>query len=211
MSEAPRIPLSKERVLRAAIAFADEHGVEALSMRKLAKELGVEAMSLYKHVANKDEILSGMIDMVAGEIELPDGPDWRTALRRNAIAAHDVFVRHKWAGRLWMSQQSGGQARLRLSDWTLKTLREAGFSRDIIYHAFHILEAHTLGFTVMQLSFPYKGDELAGMADKFIEQLGPDKYPDLVEHVRQHLEPHEGESGFEIGLDLLLDGLERTL
>jgi AcrR family transcriptional regulator len=210
MSEAPRIPLSKERVLRAAVAFADEHGVEALSMRKLAKELGVEAMSLYKHVANKDAILSGMIDMVANEIELPDGPDWRSALRRNAISARDVFVRHKWAGRLWMSQQSGGAARLRLGDWTLRTLREAGFSQDLVYHAFHILEAHTLGFTVMQLSFPYKGEELAGMADRFLEQLGADEYPDLVDHVKQHLEPHEGESGFEIGLDLLLDGLERA-
>ena len=209
MSEAPRIPLSKERVLRAAIAFADEQGIEALSMRKLAKELGVEAMSLYKHVANKDAILSGMIDMVASEIELPHGPDWRTALRRNAISARDVFVRHPWAGRQWMSQQSGGMARMRLADWTLKTLREAGFSQDLVYHAFHILEAHTLGFTVMQLSFPYKGEELAGMANRFLEELGPD-YPDLVDHVKQHLEPHEGEGGFEIGLDLLLDGLERA-
>ena len=210
MSEAPRIPLSKQRVLRAAIAFADEHGIEALSMRKLAKELGVEAMSLYKHVANKDAILSGIIDMVASEIELPDGPDWRTALRRNAISARDVFVRHQWAGRLWMSQQSGGEARLRLSDWMLKRLREAGFSGDLIYHAFHILEAHTLGFTVMQLSFPYKGEELAGMANMFLEQIGDD-YPDLVEHVKAHLEPPTGEGGFEIGLDLLLDGLERAL
>lgn len=210
MSETPRIPLSKERVLRAAIALADEQGIEALSMRKLAKELGVEAMSLYKHVANKDAILSGMIDLVASEIELPDGPDWRTALRRNAISARDVFLRHSWAGRQWMSQQSGGMARMRLADWTLKTLREAGFSQDIVYHAFHILEAHTLGFTVMQLSFPYKGEELAGMANRFLEQLGPE-YPDLVDHVKQHLEPHEGEGGFEIGLDLLLDGLEREL
>jgi AcrR family transcriptional regulator len=211
LTTAPRIPLSKERVLRAAIDFADEHGSEVLSMRKLAKELGVEAMSLYKHVANKEEILSGIIDMVASEIELPDGPDWRTALRRNAISARDVFGRHRWAGRLWMSQQSGGPARLRLSDWMLKTLREAGFSRDIVYHAFHILEAHILGFTVMQLNFPYKGEELAGMANAFLDQLGVEEYPDLVEHVKEHLGPREGESGFEIGLDLLLDGLERTL
>ena len=91
------------------------------------------------------------------------------------------------------------------------TLREAGFSQDLVYHAFHILEAHTVGFTVMQLSFPYQGEELAGMANMFLEQLGADEYPDLVDHVRQHLEPHEGESGFEIGLDLLLDGLEREL
>jgi AcrR family transcriptional regulator len=209
MSTAPRTPLSKERVLRAAIAFADEHGIEALSMRKLAKELGVEAMSLYKHVANKDEILAGVLDLVASEIELPDGPDWRTALRRNAISTRDVFVRHKWAGRLWMSQQSGGPERLRLANWMLKTLREAGFSGELIYHAFHILEAHILGFTVMQLSFPYKGEELAGMTDMFLARIGDD-YPDLVEHVRAHLEPPQGEGGFELGLDLLLDGFERA-
>jgi AcrR family transcriptional regulator len=205
----PRIPLSKERVLRAAIAFADEQGIEALSMRKLAKELGVEAMSLYKHVANKDEILAGVLDLVASEIELPDGPDWRTALRRNAISTRDVFVRHRWAGRLWMSQQSGGPERLRLANWMLKTLREAGFSGDLIYHAFHILEAHILGFTVMQLSFPYKGEELAGMTDSFLAEIG-DGYPDLVEHVKGHLEPPQGEGGFELGLDLLLDGFERA-
>jgi len=209
MSTAPRIPLSKERVLRAAVAFADEHGIEALSMRKLAKELGVEAMSLYKHVANKNEILAGALDLVASEIELPDGPDWRTALRRNAISTRDVFVRHRWAGRLWMSQQSGGPERLQLANWMLKTLREAGFSRDLIYHAFHILEAHILGFTVMQLSFPYKGEELAGMTDMFLAQLG-DGYPDLVEHVKAHIEPPKGEGGFELGLDLLLDGFERA-
>jgi AcrR family transcriptional regulator len=209
MSTAPRIPLSKERVLRAAIAFADEQGIEALSMRKLAKELGVEAMSLYKHVANKDEILAGVLDLVASEIELPDGPDWRTALRRNAISTRDVFVRHRWAGRLWMSQQSGGPERLRLANWMLKTLREAGFSGDLIYHAFHILEAHILGFTVMQLSFPYKGKELAGMTDMFLARIGDD-YPDLVEHVKAHIEPPQGKGGFELGLDLLLDGFERS-
>jgi AcrR family transcriptional regulator len=209
MSTAPRIPLSKERVLRAAIAFADEQGIEALSMRKLARELGVEAMSLYKHVANKDEILAGILDMVAGEIELPDGPDWRTALRRNAISTRDVFARHRWAGRLWMSQQSGGAERLRLTDWMLKTLREAGFSEHLIYHAFHILEAHILGFTVMQLNFPYKGKELAGMTETFLARIG-DGYPDLVEHVKGHLEPPEGKGGFELGLDLLLDGFERS-
>jgi hypothetical protein len=108
-----------------------------------------------------------------------------------------------------MSQQSGGPERLRLANWMLKTLREAGFSGDLIYHAFHILEAHILGFTVMQLSFPYKGEELAGMTDSFLAEIG-DGYPDLVEHVKGHLEPPQGEGGFELGLDLLLDGFERA-
>ena len=154
---APRTPLSKERVLRAAIVLADEGGIEALSMRRLARELGVEAMSLYNHVANKDEILAGIIDLVASEIALPSDGDWKSAIRRSAISARDVRLRHRWASGLSMSRQSGGPAQLRHSDWMLRTLREAGFSKDLVYHAFHILEAYVLGSTVQQLNFPYKG------------------------------------------------------
>jgi AcrR family transcriptional regulator len=207
----PRIPLSRERVLHAAVALADVGGIEALSMRRLAKELGVEAMSLYNHVANKDEILDGIIDLVVGEIDHPsDGVDWKTAIRRSAISSRDVLLRHRWASKLWMSRQGGGRARLRHADWTLKTLREAGFSKDLIYHAFHILDAHVLGFTALQLSIPHRGEDLAGMATTFLQQLPADEYPDFVEHVMQHLEPHHGdEGGFELGLDLILDGLER--
>jgi AcrR family transcriptional regulator len=211
-SAAPRTPLSKERVLRAAIDLADADGIEALSMRRLAKELGVEAMSLYNHVANKDEILAGIVDLVASEIDLPsDGVDWKTAIRRSAISARDVRLRHRWASSLWMSRQSGGPAQLRHADWMLKTLREAGFSKDLIYHAFHILEAYILGFTVQQLNFPYEGEELAGLATAFLQQLPAGEHPDFVEHVMQHLEPRHGdEGGFEFGLDLILDGLERA-
>ena len=124
-----RTPLSKERVLRAAVALADADGIEALSMRRLARELGVEAMSLYNHVKNKDEILSGIIDLVTAEIELPEvAGDWKAAMRRSAISAKEVFVRHEWASPLMLSQQSGGPAGLHLSEWKLRTLREAGFS-----------------------------------------------------------------------------------
>jgi AcrR family transcriptional regulator len=210
-SVAPRTPLSRERVLHAAVALADEAGIEALSMRRLAKELGVEAMSLYNHVANKDEILDGILDVVVGEIDLPsDGVDWKTAIRRSAISTRDVLLRHRWASTHWMSRQSAGHARLRHGDWILKTLREAGFPKDLIYHAFHILEAHVLGFTGMQLSLPHGGEDLAGIAATFLRELPADEYPDLVEHITQHLEPHDGdEGGFELGLDLILDGLER--
>jgi len=209
-ASATRTPLSRERVLHAAIALADEGGIEALSMRRLAKELGVEAMSLYNHVANKDEILDGIVDLVTSEIDLPaDGVDWKTAIRRNAISSRDVLLRHPWASGLSMSRQSGGPEQFRHSDWRLRTLREAGFSKDVIYHAFHILEAYVLGFTGLQLSFPYKGEEFAGMATTFLQELPADEYPDLVEHVMQHLEPHDGgEGGFELGLDLILDSLE---
>ena len=206
---APRTPLSRERVLQAAIALADEHGVEALSMRRLAKELGVEAMSLYNHVENKDAILDGIIDTVVGEVELPDGPDWKSALRQCAISTRDVILRHPWASNLWMSRQSGGPAQLRNGDWKLRMLREAGFSSDLIYHAFHILDALILGFLVQHLSFPYKGDELKEMAASFLQTFPADDYPDLMIHIKEHLEPHEGPGGFAIAVDLILDGLER--
>jgi AcrR family transcriptional regulator len=208
---APRTPLSKERVLRAAIELADAEGIEALSMRRLAKELGVEAMSLYNHVANKGEILAGIIDLVAGEFDLPsDEDDWKIAMRRNAISSRDVLLRHRWATSIWMTQ-GGGPARLRNGDWMLRTLREAGFSPELIYHAFHILESYVLGYTLQQLNFPYKGEELAGLAADFLKQIPVEDYPDLVEHIHQHIEPHDEEtSGFEMGLDLILDGLDRA-
>ena len=211
-SAARRTPLSKERVLRAAIDLADADGIEAVSMRRLAKHLGVEAMSLYNHVDNKDEILDGIVDGVVSEIDLPsDEVDWKTAIRRSAISSRDVYLRHRWASNLQMSRQSGGPAQLRHADWLLRTLRGAGFSKDVIYHAFHILEAYVLGFTVMQLNFPHEGEELAGMATTFLQRLPPGEYPDFVEHVMQHLEPHHGEEGgFELGLDLILDSLERA-
>jgi AcrR family transcriptional regulator len=206
-----RLPLSRERVLRAAIKLADEGGIEALSMRKLARELGVEAMSLYNHVANKDEILDGIIDVVASEVDLPPAEaDWKTAIRQSAISTRDVFLRHPWACSLSMSRQGGGSARLQRGDWMLRTLREAGLSKDLTYHAYHIVESHILGFTIQQLNYQHMEEELPGLAATFLEQLPADEYPDFVEHVRQHLEPSHGdEGGFEFGLDLILEGLER--
>lgn len=206
-----RRPLSRERVLRAAVEIADAQGVEALSMRRLARKLGVEAMSLYNHVANKDDLLDGIVDLTVGEIELPDdAADWKEATRRSAISTRDVLLRHPWASKLWMSRQTGGPAQLRNADWRLRTLREAGFSKDVVYHAFHLVEAFVLGYAGMQLSFPYRGEELAGIAERFLREFPADQYPDLAQHVREHLEPDHGEKGgFELGLDLVLDGLER--
>jgi AcrR family transcriptional regulator len=208
----PRAPLSRDRVLHAAIELADRAGIDSLSMRKLAEALGVEAMSLYYHVANKDAILDGIIDAVASEIELPSGEiDWKAAIRQSAISARNVLVRHKWACSLWMAHQGDGPGRLRHGDWMLKTFREAGFSKDVTYHAYHILESHILGSTLQQLSFPYKGEQLAGIATDFLQQLPAGEFPYFTEHVMQHLEPHPGdEGGFEFGLDLILDGLERV-
>jgi AcrR family transcriptional regulator len=199
-------------VLRAAVELADAGGIDALSMRRLAKELGVEAMSLYNHVANKDEILAGIIDLIEGEIEVPsEDADWKAAIRRSAISARDVFVRHPWASGLQLSRQAGGPAGIRRADWLLRALRQAGLPKDLVYHAYHILQAYVLGFTVQQLNFRHEGEDLAQLATSFLQRLPTGEFPDFVEHVMQHLEPRDGgEGGFEVGLDLILDGLERA-
>ena len=210
-ARARRAPLSRERVLHAAVALADEGGIEALSMRKLAEKLGVEAMSLYNHVDNKDDILGGIVELVAGEIDLAlDGPDWKTAMRRRAISAHEVLSRHRWACNLWMSTRTFGEARMRYADAVLRGLREAGFSDDLMYHAFHVLQSHVMGFTLQEANYEFDAAELRELAAAFLREFPADEYPDLAEHIRQHMEPHEGHRGtFEFGLDLVLDGLER--
>jgi AcrR family transcriptional regulator len=206
----PRKPLTRKRVLDAAIRMADRRGIEAVTMRTLARSLGVEAMSLYNHVANKDDLIAGMLDAVVAEIELPsDEEDWKAALQAIASSYRDVLVRHPWASRAG-SAHSGGSAQFAYGDALLRTFRRAGFSDDAIYHAFHIFEAYVVGFASLHLSVPYSGEQLAGLASRFLETFPVDDYPDLAEHIRQHLEPAHGEKGgFELGLDLILDGLEQ--
>jgi AcrR family transcriptional regulator len=198
-------------VLRAAITLADQGGIEALSMRKLAHELGVEAMSLYNHVANKDDIVDGILDLVAGEIDLPpDGVDWKTALRQTAIWTHEVLMRHPWAGSLWMAPRKVSNARMRHGEAILRRLREGGFSKDLTYHAFHVLQSHVLGFTLYLLSFRFNPEDLEKMAARFLRDFPAEEYPYLAEHVAQHMEPSDERQGtFEFGLDLVLDGLGR--
>ena len=209
-SAARRIPLSRDRVLQAAVALADEGGIKALSMRKLAQELGVEAMSLYNHVANKDDILDGIIDVVASEIDLPPaGTDWKTALRQTAISAHEALLRHQWAADLWMSRGMSAP-RYRYGDTLLRTLREGGFSKELTYHAFHILESHVVGFTLHRQSFTFDSEKLDELAAQFLREFPADEYPDLAEHIKQHTEPRYQRQGtFSFGLELILEGLER--
>jgi AcrR family transcriptional regulator len=198
-------------VLRAAMALADEGGIDALSMRKLAQELGVEAMSLYNHVANKEDIIDGIVDLVASEMDPPpDGVDWKTAMRRSAISTHEVLMRHRWAGPLWMSQRKVSPARLRHGDAILRALREGGFSKDVTYHAFHALQSHVLGFTLYLLNFRFDTADIEEMATGFLRDFPAGEYPYLAEHVEQHMEPSgERQGTFEFGLDLVLDSLER--
>jgi AcrR family transcriptional regulator len=199
-------------VLEAAMRIADEGGFESLSMRKLGEELGVQAMSLYNHVANKDAIRDGIVDLVMNEIEVPAGPDWRTAVRKSAISAHDAFVRHPWACSLQMETTSVSTARMRWMEELLKTLREAGFSANLTHHAYHALDSHITGFTLWQVSFPFDTrEELVDLAETFLREISVDEYPFVVEHAQQHIQgPDPDEpSEFEFGLDLILDGLER--
>jgi AcrR family transcriptional regulator len=180
-------------------------------MRKLAQELGVEAMSLYNHVASKDDIIDGIVNLVASEIDPPpDGVDWKAAMRRSAISTHEVLMRHRWAGPLWMSSRKVSPARLRYGDAILRALREGGFSKDVTYHAFHALQSHVLGFTLYLLNFRFDTADIEEMAAGFLRDFPADEYPYLAEHVQQHMEPSDERQGtFEFGLDLVLDSLER--
>lgn len=209
---AARVPLSKERVLRAAITLADAGGIESLSMRKLAQKLGVEAMSLYYHVANKDEILDGMVDIVFSEIDLSSSrADWKTAMRRRSISMRDVLATHPWATVMMQSRVNPGPALLRHHDSVIGTLRESGFSVEMAAHAFSAMDAYIYGFAMQEETLPFDTpEEVAAIAQSFLEQFPVDEYPHLAELTIEHiLQPgYDYGDEFEFGLDLVLDGLE---
>ena len=205
-------PLSRDRVLRAAAAFADGNGLASLSMRKLGETLGVEAMSLYHHVANKAELLDGMVDLVFAEIDLPaDGADWKTAMRVRAVSARRVLARHRWAIGLMESRTSPGPATLRHHDRVLGILRGAGFSVELAAHAFSVLDSYIYGFALQEASLPFDtADQTAEVAQMIMSRMPAEEYPHLTELTVTHvLKPgyHYGNE-YEFGLDLILDGLD---
>src|SRR6267378_6095144 len=205
-----RVRLDKDRVLRAAIQIADESGIEALSMRRLAQELGVEAMSVYYYVANKDEILDGILNLVSTEFEpAAGGPDWKAALRRSAVSAHDVLMRHPWACNLMMSVKRVAPARMRYMESLLRRLREAGFSPNMTHHAYHALDSHIIGSTLWEAGYSSNKD-LEDVAKTFVAKTIKE-YPYLAEHAEQHITRPKRKDvpEFEFGLDLILDGLEK--
>jgi AcrR family transcriptional regulator len=212
-----RLPLSRDRILRAALGLADESGIESVTMRKLAQALGVEAMSLYNHVADKADIVEGIVDRVVGMIELPASPvEWETAIRTCAVSAYDAFRRHPWACALVLTpgpSPAAPSARLRYMEWLLARLRGAGFSPEVTYHAYHAVDSHILGFTMWELghSAPARQD-IGDLAAIVVRGLPVDEFPYLLEHVQQHRAGfgHGGVSEFEYGLDLILDGLKRS-
>ena len=196
------------------MALADQSGIESLTMRKLGAELGVEAMSLYNHVANKDDLLDGMIDIVFSEIELPSSADhWKTAMRVRAISGREVLSRHPWATGLMDSRTSPGPATLRHHDTVIGTLRGAGFSIEMAAHAFSALDSYRYGFALQEASLPFEGaEQTAVMAQMILAQLPTDEYPHLTEMTTGHvLRPgYDYADEFEFGLDLVLDGLEKA-
>lgn len=203
--------LSRDRVLRAALALADEHGLDAVTMRSLGESLGAHAMSLYNHVKDKDDILDGIVDRVVAEIEVPArvGP-WQVAMRNRAISAHSALVRHPWACALMMSQSNVGPARIRYVDATLACLRAGGFSLPLADHAWNALDSYIYGFTLQKLNFPFEPSRYAQVAAAYLPSLSATEYPAM--HALTTLVAtgrHDGQHSLEFGLDLLLDGLER--
>ena len=212
---ARRGPLSRERVLEAGVRLADLDGIETVTMRRVAHELGVEAMSLYHHVANKDDLMRGLVDVVIGEFELADSEvSWKANLRRMAMSAHAGLVRHPWAAPLVLSHTDGSEARLRYMDSMLGTLRRGGFSAALTDQAYHVLDSHIIGFSLWVGGLGIgKREDVAALAAAFVSRVRDIGLPFLEEHVEQHMQPHDpdAKSPFEFGLDLLLDGLERML
>ena len=210
----PRAPLSRERVLRAAVALADESGIASLTMRKLGEAVGVEAMSLYNHVANKDDLLDGMIDVVFGEIDLPASEaDWKTAMRQPADLGPRGPVRHRWAIGLMESRTTPGPANLRHHDAVIGSLRNAGFSIELAAHAYSALDSYIYGFAMQEPSLPFDTPEqTAEVAQAIIGQLPAGEYPHLTELTIEHvLKPgYDHSNEFAYGLGLILDGLERA-
>ena len=209
-----RTPLSRERVLRTAVAVADADGIGSLSMRQLGGMLGVEAMSLYNHVAGKDDLLDGMVDVVFSEIDLPPaGTDWKLAMRQRAISARKVLSRHRWALGLMESRASPGPATLRHHDAVIGLLREGGFSIAMAAHAFSVLDSYIYGFALQEASLPFDtAEQTAELAQAILQQFPAGAYPHLAELTTEHvLQPgYDYGNEFEFGLDLILDGLERS-
>jgi AcrR family transcriptional regulator len=211
---ARRAPLSRDQVLQAAVALADEGGIGAVSMRKLGRVLGVEAMSLYNHVAGKGDLLDGMIDVVFSEIGLPPAAGgWKSAMRQRALSARAVLGRHRWAIGLMESRKSPGPATLRHHDAVLGCLRGAGFSVELTAHSYSLLDSYIYGFALQEASLPFgTREETAQVTQEIAGQMPADEYPHLAELATEHvLQPgYQYGSEFQIGLDLILDALERT-
>jgi AcrR family transcriptional regulator len=211
----PRPRLSRERVLQAALSIADSGGLGSLTIRSLATELGAKPMSVYYHVRNKDEILSALVDIVFGEIQLPvPGRNWRSEMRTRASSARAVLARHRWAIGLLESRRDPGPANLRHHDSVIATLRAAGFSDELTAHAYALIDSYVYGFALQEAALPFEGPDTAGeVAESVMKQMGAGEYPHLVQMAMSYyMQPgYDFADEFGFGLDLILDGLEKSL
>jgi AcrR family transcriptional regulator len=194
--------------------LADRGGIDSLSMRNLGQELGVEAMSLYNHVRNKEDILNGIVDVVFSEIDVPSGPsDWVVAMRQRAVSARQALLRHPWAIGLMESRAQPGPATLKHHDAVLRSLRTAGFSVEMAAHAYSVLDSYIYGFTLNELSLPFDNPEqIAEVAGNIFRESPMNEYPHLAEMaIDRAMKPgYDYGSEFEFGLELILDGLKRA-
>jgi AcrR family transcriptional regulator len=211
---ATRPRLSRERVLQGAVAVADAGGIAALTIRSLAAELGVKPMAVYHHVANKEEILDGIVDIVFSEIELPTiGGEWHSEMRRRAASAREAMRRHPWAIGLVETRTSPGWATLKHHDAVIGTLRAGGFSVEMTAHAFALIDAFVYGFALSEATLPFNGpDTVPEVAEQMMAQFSPDDYPHLVEFSVEHVMKPGYDYGeeFEFGLSVILDGLAKS-
>ena len=209
----PRLPLSRDQILHAALKLGDDDGIESLTMRKLGQTLGFGVMSLYNHVASKDDVLDGILDLVLAESEPPSpAGDWDTAVRTSAISVHDALRRHPWSATVLMAPAGHARpARWRYMELLLARLREAGFSAETTYHAYHVLDGYIFGFSLWETSHTYTEEEASKLAAKFTQTITADAYPYLQEHAQQHSSegPHRELRAFEFGLDLILESLRK--
>jgi AcrR family transcriptional regulator len=210
----PRRRLSRQRVLRAAIAHADAAGLEALTMRQLAEMLKVAPMALYRHIANKDDLTDAMIDVVFSEIGLPSGgADWKTAMRERSISLHDVLARHRWAIGLMESSRHPGPANLRHHDAVIGKLRASGFTIAMAAHAYSVLDSYIYGFATTKMNLPFDTSAaVAAVAKDMFEPFPANEYPNLAEFITEYaMKPgYDYADEFDYGLDLILHSLERV-
>ncbi len=211
-SPTEREPLDRDAIVGRAVAFADEHGTDALSMRKLAAELGYEVMSLYNHVANKNEVLALMVDAVAVEIPAPmPDDDPLVAVRTLAIETRAALVRHPWAASLWL-RQLPGPARVQHMEDHLAALAATDMAPAVAHLAFHAVNNHVIGYTLQEQAMAYvlpAGGDGDALARSFMDGLSTDAFPHTITHIQQHLDGDTARS-FELVLDLILDGLARS-
>jgi len=209
-----RAPLSRERVLDGAVAVADSGGIAGLTIRSLAEQLGVKPMSVYHHVANKDEILDGIVDIVFSQIELPSANgEWRAEITRRARSARAVLRQHPWAIGLLETRTNPGPATLRHHNAVLGALRSGGFSVALTAHAYALLDSFVYGFALQEATLPFEDQSVEEVAAPMMEAFGSGEYPHLLELVTEHaLKPgYDFGDEFEFGLELVLDGLADRL